>query len=336
MIEITLYRKDGGFEDRVRLSDVDRIIDDEASLLWIDATAPTAEEIERLQEELKLHPLVVEDLTRRNERARVVQWPGMYSIVFYAVRVEGEPPRVQLQQINLVIARHFVLTVHQEPIVEVEEVVRRWRAHTPGAAADAGIPVYSLLDTLIDGYFPCLDRIADRIEEMEDQVFSATDTAAPESLFTLKKDLIAFRRVVAPERDVVNVLLRREQAVFADTSVIYFQDLYDHLVRIIDTIDTYRDLLSSAMDTYLSVVSNRFAQSSIQLSESANRLNMTMQVLASWSIILMGASLIPSIYGMNFEHMPEIDSPYGYFGAIVAMLTVGGLLIAYFRRKRWL
>jgi magnesium transporter len=337
LIETTLYRKDGGFQERVPVREIDRLVADEACLLWIDVTSPTPEELRRLQEELQLHPLVMEDLTDWDERPRVRPFDGSYFIVFYAVRLgEKKEERLRCQQINIVIARHYLLTVHTEPIEEIPEVIRRWRENAAAMAPDVNIPLYSLLDTLVDGYFPCIDQIADRVDEMEDQVFQGLGQDALQAIFSLKKDMVNLRRVVAPERDVVNVLLRGDQGIFSASALVYFQDLYDHLVRVIDSIDTYRDLLSSAMDTYLSVVSNRLSENSIEMAKSANQLNATMRILTSWSIILMSGALIAGIYGMNFEYMPELHWRYGYYAALGAILLVGGALAAYFRRRDWM
>lgn len=336
MIETTLYRKDGGFQERVPIREIDRHIMDEACLLWIDVTSPTPEELRQLQDELKLHPLVMEDLTDWNERPRLRSFDGGYFIVFYALRLAEKEERLRFQQINMVVARHYLLTVHTEPIEEIAEVIRRWRENSASMAPDVNIPLYSLLDTLVDGYFPCIDQIADRVDDMEDQVLQGLGQDALESIFTLKKDMVNLRRIVAPERDVVNVLLRGDQAIFSPGALVYFQDLYDHLVRVIDSIDTYRDLLSSAMDIYLSVVSNRLAENSIEMAKSSNQLNETMRILTSWSIILMSGGLIAGIYGMNFEYMPELHWHYGYYAALGAIVLIGGTLAAYFRRRDWL
>jgi Mg2+ and Co2+ transporter CorA len=196
---------------------------------------------------------------------------------------------------------------------------------TGGQAAhsdDIGILFYSLLDSIVDNYFPVIDSVVDRVEDIEAQIFERFEPRAIEGIFTLKKDLLALRKVLAPERDVMNVLIRRDLPIFDQHTVVYFQDVYDHVVRITDSIDAYRDLLSSALDSYLSMQSNR--------------LNITVQTLTSWSIILMSVAGIAGWYGMNFQQMPELSSPYGYPAVIAFAVLVVALEFAFFRRKGWL
>lgn len=187
---------------------------------------------------------------------------------------------------------------------------------------DIGILLYSLMDSIVDNYFPVIDSIVDRVEDLEIEVFQNFNQGAIHSIFSLKKDLLALRRVLAPERDVLNVLIRRDLPIFEPHTLTYFQDVYDHVVRITDSIDTYRDLLSSAMDSYLSMQSNR--------------LNITVQNLTSVSIILMSVSAISGWFGMNFVMMPELSSPLGYPLTILAVLTVVGIEFLFFKRRGWL
>ncbi len=191
-----------------------------------------------------------------------------------------------------------------------------------GRSRESGILLYSLLDTIVDHYFPVVDSIVDRVEDLEEEIFERYSVGAIESIFGLKKDLLALRKVLAPERDVLNILVRRDLPIFDQQTLLYFQDLYDHVVRITDSIDTYRDLLSSALDSYLSMQSNR--------------LNITVQTLTSVSIILMSIATITGWYGMNFQHMPELASPLGYPAVIGVVLLVTAVEVALFKRKGWL
>lgn len=187
---------------------------------------------------------------------------------------------------------------------------------------DIGILLYSLLDTIVDGYFPVIDSIVDRIEDLEESIFEKFSQQSIESIFTLKKDLLALRKVLAPERDVLNILTRRDIPIFDNHTLVYFQDVYDHVVRVTDSIDTYRDLLSSALDSFLSMQSNR--------------LNVTVQTLTSISIMLMSMAAITGWYGMNFDAMPELRSAWGYPGVMIVVILVLAAELFYFKRKGWL
>jgi magnesium transporter len=260
--------------------------------------------------------------------------------------------QVTLREISMFMGANWLITVHQEPIDELEEVQHRWQRNVeaitgqdvpdfgdttprprpkkngdgtiPGGPMenDIGILLYSLLDTIVDNYFPTIDALVDRVEALEEQIFERFDPGALESIFALKKDLLALRKVLAPERDVLNVLTRRDLPIFKTHTLVYFQDVYDHVVRITDSIDTYRDLLSSALDSYLSMQSNR--------------LNITVQTLTSASIILMVLSMITGIYGTNFDNIPELHWTYGYFAMLGVMAAVALGLYAFFKRKGWL
>ena len=181
---------------------------------------------------------------------------------------------------------------------------------------------------------PCLGRAggavlaadpaaeAERIDALESEVFATGEPRAQAAIFALKKDLLTLRRVVAPERDVLNAILRRDTPLFGDREIVYLQDVYDHLLRVTDAIDLYRDLLSSAIDASLSL--------------TGNRLNQIMRTLTASSIILMSMTVVASVYGMNFDFMPELHWTLGYPFALGLMLAVGGTLLLVFRRSGWL
>src|SRR5262249_2869924 len=179
-----------------------------------------------------------------------------------------------------------------------------------------------LMEGIVDDYMPMLDDFSDRLEELESQIFESFQPEAIHDIFRIKKQLIFLRRAVVPLRDVFNTLLRREQPVFSRETMFYFQDVYDHLIRVADSIDALREIVGSTMEAYLSV--------------SANRTNFVMKRLTSISAILMSVTLIAGIYGMNFTYMPELGWRYGYIGAWIAILIVGLSLYFYFRKIKWL
>jgi magnesium transporter len=192
----------------------------------------------------------------------------------------------------------------------------------PPVVADVA---YRLIDALVDGYFPTVDALAEWIEGIEETMFGqrrgrVQDT--PQELFRLRKDLIQVRKTIAPTREIVNVVLRRDHSLFGTEFVPYFQDVYDHTVRALDTLDTYRDLLASALDTHLSIVSNDVSQ--------------TVKKMTAVTAILMVNALIAGIYGMNFDRIPELHWEFGYAWALGLMAAISLALWIALRRIHWL
>jgi magnesium transporter len=179
-----------------------------------------------------------------------------------------------------------------------------------------------VLDSLVDGYFPVLDDIADRADTMEESIILAGQPTLQAEILRLRRELLMIRRVAGPERDVMNVLIRRDPPLFSRKEILYFQDVYDHLLRVTDTVDIYRDMLSSVLDANLSMVSYT--------------LNIVVKRLTASSIILMSITLIAGIYGMNFTYMPELDWRFGYPLALGLMMVIATIEVGIFRRIGWL
>lgn len=247
---------------------------------------------------------------------------GYYFVVFYAAAYNPQEDHIEAHPVNLFIGSNYLVTVHSGVVRHITETLARWRAPRSPLGNRIGALVHSLLDAMVDDYFPLMDQVADRVEELEDTIFIQFDERSIETMFRLKKDLLAMRRIVAPERDVLNVLLRRQLPIFEPEDMAYLQDVYDHIVRVTDNIDTYRDLLSSAVDSYLSLQSNK--------------LNQIMKTLTVASIILMTAALITGFYGQNFRFFPDLDFRLGSFWSLILMATTTIVLVFYFRRKQWL
>ena len=290
------------------------------NIIWVDVADPTSEDFEELAKEFGFHPLSIEDCRHEHQRPKVEEFQGYYFIVLY--EAELLLGHLELRELNIVLGKNYLVTVHSQHIRTIETAERLWRGWTDLAERGTGLLAYLLIDTIVDDYMPLLDTLSDRMDELEDQIFVDFQVEALKEIFRIKKDLLFLRRSVTPLRDVFNTLLRREQQIFSRETHVYFQDVFDHLIRVADTIDTLRDLLGATMDAYLSV--------------SGNRMNMVMKRLTSISAILMSVTLIAGIYGMNFDFMPELKWRYGYVGALGSLLAVGVALYLYFRRIKWL
>jgi magnesium transporter len=320
--QLVVCRADGHFRSTVDPEDISEIIQRKDQFVWLDMQAPQEEDIALLRDEFKFHPLAIEDATRHHERPKVDSYDGYYFLVFYGIAYDEGKNRLRTEAMNLFVGANYLVSVHEGEISAIDETIKRWQKDEEEFGNDAGALLYGLLDTITDDYFPVIDRLADRVEGIEEQIFERFSEDALQDVFSLKRDLLSIRRIVAPERDVLNVLIRREVPIFERNTILYLQDVYDHIVRITDSIDTYRDLLSSALDAFLSVQSNR--------------LNQIVKILTIASIVLMTDALVASIYGMNFEYMPILHSPYGFAISIALMVALSLGLIAFFRWRKWL
>jgi magnesium transporter len=263
------------------LAQVSEVLKQKDHLLWLDVVDPTPEDIGLLAEEFSLHPLAVEDIGKRHQRPKIDFYDGAVFIVFYGMESTAELP-LSLLEIDLFVGTNYVITIHDGKLPFLDDTRDRWCRNVEEIGdRGAGLLVYSILDSIVDGYFPCVDELSDKIEDLEESIFQRFDTKTQQTIFRLKKELLSIRRVIAPERDVLNVLVRRESPVFDEATIVYFQDIYDHILRVTDAVDTYRDLMSSALDSYLSVTSNR--------------LNQVMKTLTASSIILMSMTLVASV-----------------------------------------
>jgi magnesium transporter len=314
------YSAEKGIHEHVTSHAISEALEEDR-LVWLDITGPTQEDAELLEQELGIHPLASEDLEMDHHRSRCSEFPGVYVLVLFTVGYDEEN-RIKLNQLVIYAAKNYLVTAHAAPLPEITETRRRWEHNVSLFQESIAAPLFSLLDTVVDGYFPVLDNMADCIDELEDRIFSGESDVNAQDLFTLKRDMLDMRRAVSGQRDAINVLLRQDVPILPPNSVIYFQSVYDHLVRLVESIDTYRDLLSSAMDLHLSVVSNR--------------MNQVMKTLTAVSTILMSAGLVAGIYGMNFSHMPELSWRYGYAAALALMVSISVGLTIYFKKIRWL
>ncbi len=292
------------------------------NVVWADVSDPTSRDFEELAEEFGFHHLSIEDCRNEHQRPKVEEYAGYYFIVLYEAELAGPNDRLELRELNIFLGKNYLVTVHSRPIRAIETARRLWHEWTDRAEQGSGLLAYLLIDAIVDDYLPLLDAVSERMDELEDSIFGEFRAESLEEIFSIKKKLLYLRRSITPLRDVFNTMLRREQPIFPRETHVYFQDVFDHLIRVADTIDTLRDMLSSTMDAYLSV--------------AGNRMNQVMKRLTSISTILMSVTLIAGIYGMNFVFMPELKWRYGYVFALLSMVGVGLALYAYLKKVKWI
>ena len=300
---------------------IDQELEKPGALLWVDVDDPTPEAIALLGKEFGFHELALEDCLHPHQRPKIEQYGSYYFLIAYATALTDE--ELVKHELAMFVGNKYLVTVRKPPQFDLADVIKRWDAHSELANEGGGYLLYILLDEIVDAYFDTLDGYEDRSEEIEEQVFSGVVEEDTQSgIFRLRKELVVFRRIVAPLRDVLDVMQRRTIDVVTVGLEPYYRDVYDHVLRATDFLDSLRDIMASALEANLSVVSNR--------------LNEVMKQLTSWAAIILVPTLIAGIYGMNFRHMPELNWLLGYPFALGLMAVSGLLLFRMFRKRGWL
>jgi magnesium transporter len=313
------------FHHLTHVAELDALAVGPEQLLWLDLERPSAEELAQLAERFHLHPLAVEDAEHGHQRPKIEEYEGFIFLVFYAAALGPDGRVLKTTEVRMFAGEAYLITIHDAPLPALDDAERRWTHIAQQVEWGIGVLLYSLLDTFVDGYFPVADGLVERAEDLDARIFAgggrARDTQFAYDLLELKRCLLEFRRLVSPERDVLNVLTNRDSPVFNERTLVYFRDVYDHLARLTDTLDLYRDQLAGTMDANLSLASNE--------------LNRVMRTLTACSIILMSAALITGIYGMNFDIIPELHWRFGYLWALGLIALVSLVLWRYFKHLKW-
>jgi len=317
-----LVHKEGKFTNQVDLADISELIKVPENLVWLDVLDPTDADMDLLAEEFGFHVLSLEDAMHPQLRPKIDEYEGYFFLAAHALKYDREKTEIDIQEVDLFVGKNYVVTVHKDPIDALKSSIERCEKHPHMLKEGVGFLVYSIMDAVIDDYMPVLDQIDEQVDQIEESIFADFQQTAIADIFKLKREMLQIRRTAGHLRDVFNILCRRDQPLFTPQTLLYFQDIYDHLFRITDAVDIYRDVLTGALEAYLSL--------------NANKLNAIMKVFAGLSIILMTSALIAGIYGMNFKHMPELEWPNGYYGALALMVGLGIIEFIFFRRRGWL
>ncbi|HJW76006.1 MAG TPA: magnesium/cobalt transporter CorA [Thermoleophilia bacterium] len=321
-VRVRVFRDGRPAEADLPLQRVSEVLEEPDTLVWLDMATPAPDEVERLGEEFGLHPLALEDALHEHQRPKIDRYPDFAFVTAYAAEW-SDGDRIVLHEVGMFVASRYVITVRHDEGFDLSDVGERL-THAPADLARRGAFVgYTVLDHIVDGYFVVTDRLQERLEDVEEHLVWATRKGDQiGEAYRLRRDLIYFRRVVAPLREVMHALARRDEPAFDEPIHEYFRDLYDHVVRVFEEIEMDRDIIAAAFEDHLAVVSNR--------------LNMVVLKVSAWAAIIALPTVIASIYGMNFTHMPELGWRYGYPYALGVMAAAAGILYVTFKRKGWL
>ncbi|HEY6001044.1 MAG TPA: magnesium/cobalt transporter CorA [bacterium] len=294
---------------------------DERRTVWINVDGVhEATVLERYGARFGLHPLLLEDIAHTGQRPKLESY-GDHLFMDLNVFHLAEGDEIHAEQISLVLGNGWLLSFNEQPqpwARPLRERLRTDKGHCRAHGAD--YVAYSILDAVVDDYYVVLEKVGDRIEDLEEELMAAPTTATLHAVYALKREVIGLRKSIWPLRELIGGLQRERDLVREGTQV-YLRDLYDHAVQVLDTVETYRDILAGMLDIYLSSVSNR--------------MNEVMKVLTVIATIFIPLTFVAGIYGMNFEHMPELSWRYGYAFFWAIILAIGAGMLAYFRRKKW-
>jgi magnesium transporter len=280
--------------------------------------------IEKIGDCFGLHRLVTEDLMNVVQRPKVEDYGEYLFVVLKMLTYDEKEGRIVPEQVSLIVGENFLLSFQEGVKGDVFPLIRDRLRAGKGKIRKMGVDylAYSLLDALVDGYFVILEKLGERIDLLEEELITRPARSIMEQLYQLKRELLFMHKAVWPLREVVSALVRRESPLIRETTAPYLRDVYDHVVQAIDSVEIYRDMLSTMLDLYLSSVSNR--------------MNEIMKVLTIIATIFMPLTFLAGVYGMNFKHMPELEWKYGYLYAWIIMAGIGIGMGFYFKRKKWM
>jgi magnesium transporter len=309
---------------------LDAAIDPDRAVVWIYSDRePTDEERDHVTTQLGLSPLVVDALANpKPERTKLIQYGDYFHVAVHDCELTTDT--LESHEIDVVMGPGWIVTVRhlaestQTQPFEIEEVARRFELQrSEHDSTEEGFLLWAMFDVIVDRYFDVNDAIDDRLDDVEQEVFSdVRNTGIPQGVFALRRGLVDFRRAAAPMREVLDAISRKDVPFVCEESIVHFRELHDRLLRVLDFIETQRDLLTGLLEADLAVISNN--------------LNEVMKKVTSWGAILVVGTLIAGIYGMNFRHMPELSWSFGYPLALAAMFGAMAALWFMFRRKKWL
>jgi magnesium transporter len=297
----------------------------EGGPLWVDIDSTVRSQHALLEKVFGFHPLAIEDTLNPMSRVKLEEYPGFLYIVTRAVTLAGDtedPYDLETKDLHCFLGPNYLVTVHAGPLPVLDQVSDGLRRSPELLTRGVERVLHTVLDSTIDAYFPILDQVDEFIDGLEERVFVDFDQNALRDVFKVKRLVLSLRRYLQPSREVLNVLTNRPTVLISPEVQIYFRDIYDHVLRINDALDTYRDLLSSTMESYLSQVSNRLGATTKGLS-----------VVATMSLPFV---VVSGMWGMNFTKIPLSQWPHGFWVLLLAQLGLGGLLLFVLRRQRLL
>ena len=313
----------GSVSRDLSLKDLTACVRDGRGPLWVDIDTSVRQQLALLEKVFAFHPLAIEDVMNPNSRAKVEAYDGYLFVILRAVRLDeqtSDPYDLETENIAFFVGQNVLVTAHSGPSRLIDSVAELALRNSDLIGRGPGRLAHLAMDAAVDSFFPVLDRIDDFLDSLETRVFHAFNEDALRDIFAVKRLVLSLRRYLAPEREIFNVLTNRPSPFLTPDVQLYYRDIYDHVLRINDALDTYRDLLSSTMESYLSQVSNRLG-----------KVTQGLTVVATLSVPFV---VVSGMWGMNFNKLPLDSHPWGFEIMLVVQLMLGGGLLLILRRMK--
>jgi magnesium transporter len=306
------------------VEDISEYIGDESAVVWLDLRDPDRDDLNVLSAEFGLHPVAIEDALYMHERPKLDRYRSHLFLAAYAVHLDQATGELATSELAAFVTERALITVRKDDGLDIGAVVGYWDAGADLAKYGVGYLLHGLLDNVVDGHFAAVQKLDDAIEGLEDRLFAESpkmDREVQRRSFELRKSLVLLRRVVLPMREVVNSLMRRDLRVVTEPMHPYFQDVYDHVLRATEWTESLRDLVTTILETNLTI--------------QGNRMNVITKKVTSWAAIIAVPTFVTGLYGMNVPY-PGFDRPWGVSAAFGIMIAFAIVLYVVFRRKDWL
>ena len=324
-MEILVYREGAQkIESGFTVEELPELLKDQKAVLWIDMEEPTEVDDQILLNVFHFHPLTVEDCRETRNYPKVEEFPGYLYMILHGVRADTSPDHFNTIELDAFIGPNYVITYHHDAFRSITNVKKLLSTSPVIYQRGRGFLLHQILDQIVDYYSPVLDDFDERIEKLEDDIFTLhrPNKAILEEIMDLKRGVLRLRRITGRQREVILRLSRGEFSLIPAELLPFYRDIYDHIMRVTDMAESYRDLLSGALDAYMSVV--------------GNRMNEIMKVLTIFSAVMLPLTFIAGVYGMNFDYIPELHKQYGYFAVWAIMITVAAIMLGLFWRAGWI
>ncbi len=322
----SLYRRpDGGLEQELSPARIRDIVEQGEGELWVDIDSSDIHQHTLLEKVFGFHPLAVEDTLSPGSRVKLEEYDRYLFVVVSGIRFDKATPEpYDLETFNtyFFLGKNFLVTVHAIESPSCDSTRERLMRNPDLLGRGAEMTMHSIIDQAVDAYFPVVESLNELVAGLENRLFEAFDEKLIHEIFEAKRSAFAFRRHIGPLREVLNVLTNRPSVYIRAETQLYYRDIYDHTIRIMESVDTTRDLLAGVLETYLS--------------QTSNRMNKVMKQLSIVATLALPLIVVGGIYGMNFSRMPLTHNPLGFYLALGSMAAISGVMVWWLHKNRWI